>query len=150
MDEFCTSWNVLSRLHTEIFQRLLRKDAKIFTTWCKKGAIQLFFGVLLFHGFFTKGSWIGWEESEKAQINGEGDSTLIIKTDMNYVFPWGVVGRENARVNGERDSTLIKMIWITFSLGWVVGREKALVNRGGGQNAYQNWYELRFRWGVGG
>lgn len=40
----------------------------------------------------------------------EGDSTLIIKTDMNYVFPWGVVGREKARVNGERDSTLIKLI----------------------------------------
>ena len=30
MDEFSTSWNVLSRLHTEIFQRLLRKDAKMF------------------------------------------------------------------------------------------------------------------------
>ena len=35
MDEFSTSWNVLSRLHTEIFQRLLRKDAQKFTTYVR-------------------------------------------------------------------------------------------------------------------
>ena len=45
------------------------------------------------------------------------------------------MGREKARVNGERDSTLIKLIGITISLGGV-GREKALVNGGGGRYSY--------------
>lgn len=141
MDEFSTSWNVLSRLHTKIFQRLLRKDAKKFTPRCKKGAIQLFFGVLPFHGFFTEGSWVGWKESEKVQINGEGDSTLIIKTDMNYVFPWGVVGSEKARVNGVGPSPYYTDMNYVFPEGVVVS-EKTRVNGEGGVPLL-NWYELR-------
>ena len=66
MDEFSTSWNVLSRLHTEIFQRLLRKDAKKFTTY-----VQLFFGVLPFHGFFYLGV-MGKEKRKRESTNKRG------------------------------------------------------------------------------
>ena len=36
---------------------------------------------------------------EKALVSG-GGGQYVYYTDMNYVFPWGLVGSQKVRVNG--------------------------------------------------